>query len=196
MVTDIYRSTGARPACVPPGSPLERRAGGLAPGHRVRRDPLRPDKIAAGLPAGREVIGEQGQSDGSRLFRPVVRDRYGDEPARRAGVAVCLVQGLGFAFTLVAPVYSRVTASGYATVSALWNAAYDAGMGIGAGRLRRGCRLDRLPLGVRPDRAPAARGPRPGPGGTDGGAHTTCDGRGGPGTRSGCCSDGEGSPGR
>ncbi|MGW4286910.1 MFS transporter [Streptomyces sp. NPDC004673] len=49
-----------------------------------------------------------------------------------AGVAVF---GIGFGITQNATItlmYSRVPASGYGTVSALWNVAYDAGMGIGA----------------------------------------------------------------
>ncbi|MGA5203652.1 MFS transporter [Streptomyces variegatus] len=48
------------------------------------------------------------------------------------GVAVF---GIGFGITQNATItlmYSRVPASGYGTVSALWNVAYDAGMGIGA----------------------------------------------------------------
>ncbi|CAM5290623.1 MFS transporter [Streptomyces aurantiogriseus] len=48
------------------------------------------------------------------------------------GVAVF---GIGFGITQNATItlmYSRVPASGYGTVSALWNLAYDAGMGIGA----------------------------------------------------------------
>ncbi|KMS79349.1 MFS transporter [Streptomyces regensis] len=49
-----------------------------------------------------------------------------------AGVAAF---GAGFGITQSATLtlmYSRVPASGYGTVSALWNVAYDAGMGIGA----------------------------------------------------------------
>jgi MFS family permease len=45
------------------------------------------------------------------------------------------VFGVGFGIVQSATLtlmYSRVPASGYATVSALWNVAYDAGMGIGA----------------------------------------------------------------
>lgn len=45
------------------------------------------------------------------------------------------VFGVGFGITQSATItlmYSRVPASGYGTVSALWNVAYDAGMGIGA----------------------------------------------------------------
>jgi predicted MFS family arabinose efflux permease len=45
------------------------------------------------------------------------------------------VFGAGFGITQSATLtlmYSRVPAFGYATVSALWNIAYDAGMGIGA----------------------------------------------------------------
>ncbi|MGK5729474.1 MFS transporter [Streptomyces sp. URMC 124] len=48
------------------------------------------------------------------------------------GVAVF---GIGFGITQNATItlmYSRVPASGYGTVSALWNVAYDTGMGIGA----------------------------------------------------------------
>ncbi|POX46241.1 MFS transporter [Streptomyces sp. Ru72] len=48
------------------------------------------------------------------------------------GVAVF---GVGFGITQNATItlmYSRVQASGYGTASALWNVAYDAGMGIGA----------------------------------------------------------------
>ncbi|MEV8016074.1 MFS transporter [Streptomyces sp. NPDC086554] len=48
------------------------------------------------------------------------------------GVAVF---GIGFGITQNATItlmYSRVPPSGYGTVSALWNVAYDAGMGIGA----------------------------------------------------------------
>jgi predicted MFS family arabinose efflux permease len=56
-----------------------------------------------------------------------------DVPA--AVVAGAAVFGAGFGITQSATLtlmYSRVPASGYATVSALWNVAYDAGMGIGA----------------------------------------------------------------
>jgi MFS family permease len=52
-----------------------------------------------------------------------------------AVVAGAAVFGAGFGITQSATLtlmYSRVPASGYATVSALWNVAYDAGMGIGA----------------------------------------------------------------
>jgi ribosomal protein S18 acetylase RimI-like enzyme len=45
------------------------------------------------------------------------------------------VFGIGFGVTQNATItlmYSRVPASGYGTVSALWNFAYDAGMGVGA----------------------------------------------------------------
>ncbi|WP_129842603.1 MFS transporter [Streptomyces sp. RFCAC02] len=45
------------------------------------------------------------------------------------------VFGVGFGITQSATItlmYSRVTAPAYGTVSALWNVAYDAGMGIGA----------------------------------------------------------------
>ncbi|GAA1043288.1 MFS transporter [Streptomyces sp. TR1341] len=48
------------------------------------------------------------------------------------GVAVF---GIGFGIaqnSTITLMYSRVPASGYGTVSALWNIAYDAGMGIGA----------------------------------------------------------------
>ncbi|WP_346172686.1 MFS transporter [Streptomyces cuspidosporus] len=52
-----------------------------------------------------------------------------------AVVAGAAVFGAGFGITQSATItlmYSRVPASGYGTVSALWNVAYDAGMGIGA----------------------------------------------------------------
>lgn len=52
-----------------------------------------------------------------------------------AVVAGAAVFGIGFGIIQNATItlmYSRVPASGYGTVSALWNVAYDAGMGIGA----------------------------------------------------------------
>ncbi|MFF1568240.1 MFS transporter [Streptomyces sp. NPDC058293] len=52
-----------------------------------------------------------------------------------AVVVGAAVFGVGFGITQSATItlmYSRVPASGYGTVSALWNVAYDAGMGIGA----------------------------------------------------------------
>lgn len=52
-----------------------------------------------------------------------------------AVVAGAAVFGVGFGITQSATItlmYSRVPASGYGTVSALWNVAYDAGMGLGA----------------------------------------------------------------
>ncbi|MZE79273.1 MFS transporter [Streptomyces xinghaiensis] len=52
-----------------------------------------------------------------------------------AVVAGAAVFGVGFGITQSATItlmYSRVPASGYGTVSALWNVAYDAGMGFGA----------------------------------------------------------------
>ena len=52
-----------------------------------------------------------------------------------AVVVGAAVFGTGFGVTQSATLtvmYSRVQASGYATVSALWNVAYDAGMGVGA----------------------------------------------------------------
>jgi MFS family permease len=52
-----------------------------------------------------------------------------------AVVAGAAVFGAGFGITQSATItlmYSRVPAAGYGTVSALWNVAYDAGMGIGA----------------------------------------------------------------
>ncbi|MFG3258326.1 MFS transporter [Streptomyces sp. NPDC048172] len=52
-----------------------------------------------------------------------------------AVVVGAAVFGAGFGVTQSATLtlmYSRVTTSGYGTVSALWNIAYDAGMGIGA----------------------------------------------------------------
>lgn len=54
---------------------------------------------------------------------------------RVAVVAGAAVFGAGFGITQSATItlmYSRVPASGYGTVSALWNVAYDAGMGVGA----------------------------------------------------------------
>jgi MFS family permease len=50
-------------------------------------------------------------------------------------IAGALLFGLGFGVAQnasLAVMYARVPASGYTTVSALWNAAYDAGMGVGA----------------------------------------------------------------
>lgn len=50
-------------------------------------------------------------------------------------VAGAAVFGIGFGITQSATItlmYSRVPASGYGTVTALWNVAYDGGMGIGA----------------------------------------------------------------
>jgi MFS family permease len=52
-----------------------------------------------------------------------------------AVVVGAAVFGAGFGITQSATLtlmYSRVPAAGYATVSALWNVAYDAGMGLGA----------------------------------------------------------------
>jgi predicted MFS family arabinose efflux permease len=52
-----------------------------------------------------------------------------------AVVVGAAVFGAGFGITQSATLtlmYSRVPACGYGTVSALWNVAYDAGMGIGA----------------------------------------------------------------
>ena len=52
-----------------------------------------------------------------------------------AVVVGAAVFGAGFGITQSATItlmYSRVPASGYGTVSALWNVAYDAGMGLGA----------------------------------------------------------------
>ncbi|WP_255947936.1 MFS transporter [Streptomyces odontomachi] len=52
-----------------------------------------------------------------------------------AVVVGAAVFGAGFGITQSATItlmYSRVPAAGYGTVSALWNVAYDAGMGIGA----------------------------------------------------------------
>ncbi|MGP4113429.1 MFS transporter [Streptomyces sp. 4N509B] len=52
-----------------------------------------------------------------------------------AVVAGAAVFGIGFGITQSATItlmYSRVPASGYGTVSALWNVAYDGGMGVGA----------------------------------------------------------------
>ncbi|WP_405779360.1 MFS transporter [Streptomyces sp. NBC_01378] len=52
-----------------------------------------------------------------------------------AVVVGAAVFGVGFGITQSATItlmYSRVPTSGYGTVSALWNVAYDAGMGIGA----------------------------------------------------------------
>jgi predicted MFS family arabinose efflux permease len=46
-----------------------------------------------------------------------------------------IVFGAGFGVlqnASIASMYDRVPASGYATVSALWNFAYDAGLGVGA----------------------------------------------------------------
>ncbi|MFI0899231.1 MFS transporter [Streptomyces sp. NPDC020983] len=55
--------------------------------------------------------------------------------SRVAVVAGAVVFGAGFGVAQNATLtlmYARVPASGYATVSAVWNAAYDAGMGAGA----------------------------------------------------------------
>lgn len=52
-----------------------------------------------------------------------------------AVIAGALLFGVGFGVaqnTSLAVMYARVPASGYAAVSAIWNAAYDAGMGVGA----------------------------------------------------------------
>jgi MFS family permease len=50
-------------------------------------------------------------------------------------LAGCVLFGAGFGVaqnTTLSLMYSRVPASGYAAVSAVWNIAYDAGMGLGA----------------------------------------------------------------
>jgi MFS family permease len=50
-------------------------------------------------------------------------------------LAGCVLFGTGFGIaqnTTLALMYTRVPASGYAAVSAVWNIAYDAGMGLGA----------------------------------------------------------------
>jgi predicted MFS family arabinose efflux permease len=52
-----------------------------------------------------------------------------------AVLAGCVVFGVGFGVaqnTTLSLMYTRVPASGYAAVSAVWNIAYDAGMGLGA----------------------------------------------------------------
>jgi MFS family permease len=52
-----------------------------------------------------------------------------------AVLAGCVLFGAGFGIaqnTTLALMYTRVPASGYAAVSAVWNIAYDAGMGLGA----------------------------------------------------------------
>ena len=52
-----------------------------------------------------------------------------------AVLAGCVLFGAGFGVaqnTTLSLMYSRVPASGYAAVSAVWNIAYDAGMGLGA----------------------------------------------------------------
>jgi MFS family permease len=52
-----------------------------------------------------------------------------------AVLAGCVLFGAGFGVaqnTTLSLMYTRVSASGYAAVSAVWNIAYDAGMGLGA----------------------------------------------------------------
>jgi predicted MFS family arabinose efflux permease len=52
-----------------------------------------------------------------------------------AVLAGCVLFGAGFGVaqnTTLSLMYTRVPASGYAAVSAVWNIAYDAGMGLGA----------------------------------------------------------------
>ncbi|MEV5880302.1 MFS transporter [Streptomyces sp. NPDC052101] len=96
----------------------------------------------AGAAVARWVAGRQGDRTGSsRLVLPglalsaagmLVTAYTHSAVAVVAGVAVF---GIGFGVTqnaTLALMYARVPASGYGTVSALWNIAYDAGMGVGA----------------------------------------------------------------
>ncbi|MEU9980978.1 MFS transporter [Streptomyces sp. NPDC050856] len=126
----------------------------LAAGIVVTFLPLAVPSSSAGLVAvalfaqpaastvARWVAGRQGDRRGSsRLVLPgllvsavgmLVTALTHSPVAVVAGVALF---GVGFGITQNATLtlmYARVPASGYGTVSALWNFAYDAGMGIGA----------------------------------------------------------------
>ncbi|MFF9180622.1 MULTISPECIES: MFS transporter [Streptomyces] len=96
----------------------------------------------AGATAARWVAGRQGDRKGpSRLVVPglavsaagmLVTAYTHSAVAVVCGVALF---GIGFGVTQNATLtlmYKRVPRSGYGTVSALWNIAYDAGMGVGA----------------------------------------------------------------
>ncbi|MFF5403482.1 MFS transporter [Streptomyces misionensis] len=96
----------------------------------------------AGATAARWVAGRQGDRRGpSRLVVPglavsaagmLVTAYTHSAVAVVVGVALF---GIGFGVTQNATLtlmYKRVPRSGYGTVSALWNIAYDAGMGVGA----------------------------------------------------------------
>ncbi|OIK23278.1 MFS transporter [Streptomyces malaysiense] len=96
----------------------------------------------AGAAVARLVAGRLGDRKGaSRLVLPgLALSAVGMfiTAYTRSAVAVVLgvaVFGTGFGITqnsTITLMYSRVPASGYGTVSALWNIAYDAGMGVGA----------------------------------------------------------------
>lgn len=96
----------------------------------------------AGAAAARWVAGRQGDRKGSaRLVLPgLALSAAGMLVTAYTHSAVAVVTGValfgvGFGITQNATLtlmYARVPASGYGTVSALWNIAYDAGMGAGA----------------------------------------------------------------
>jgi MFS family permease len=92
--------------------------------------------------AARWAAGRYGDRHGSaRLVLPglllsaagmLITSFTGSPVAVVAGVAVF---GIGFGIAqnaTLSVMYSRIPASGYGTVSALWNLAYDGGMGVGA----------------------------------------------------------------
>ncbi|MFL6110016.1 MAG: hypothetical protein ACJ786_01485 [Catenulispora sp.] len=83
-------------------------------GHAARQRPARPARPA---PVGRGRPGHR---------------RIGSTAAVVAGTALF---GAGFGIAqnaTLALMYARVSAASYGTVSALWNLAYDGGMGVGA----------------------------------------------------------------
>ncbi|MEK8174177.1 hypothetical protein NKH77_49950 [Streptomyces sp. M19] len=91
----------------------------------------RPAGSPVGTPTAAEPPGWSYRA--GRLGRRHPRRRPHRRPRR--GHRGAAVFGVGFGITQSATItlmYARVPVSGYGTVSALWNVAYDGGMGVGA----------------------------------------------------------------
>ena len=119
--------------------------------------------------AGRWLAGRYGDRHGSgALLGPGVllaaagRATLSLAAVPAAVIAGAAVFGLGFGVTQnvsLTVMYDRVPESGYSTASAVWNLAYDAGMGLGTAGFGVLAGPHRVSRGLRAGRCGAARGP-------------------------------------
>ncbi|MCZ0978619.1 hypothetical protein O1L60_03600 [Streptomyces diastatochromogenes] len=132
--------SSSRPPRSPPASSSpSSRSPSLGLLGRRRHGPVRPVRRGDRRPLGGRPARRPARAGRAPAARPRPRGRGTLLTAlTRSPVAVVIgvtLFGIGFGVTqntTLTLMYARVPASGYGTVSALWNFAFDAGMGVGA----------------------------------------------------------------